>query len=116
MLTTTDLSVIAMLWLTLADLGYMVADLDLTEPGFVKRVGPHTIYSFAILLRDDDIFPEDEFSRTLDKYSAISTVKPHCYSIEKYDAHCCTAYDPTLGTYETERLKNFHSVYISVFV
>lgn len=115
-MTTTDLSVIAMLWLTLADLGYMVADLDLSEPGFIKRVGPHTIYSFAILLRDDEVFPEEDFARILDSYSAISTVKPHCYGIETYAAHCCTCYDPALGTYATEPMKRFHQVYVSVYI
>ena len=109
MLTSTDLAVIAMVWLTLSDLGYMVADRDLTEPGFIERTGPHIIYTFSVLMRDDDVFQREEFCRRLDAYSAISAVKPHCYSIEDYAAHRCTCYDPALATYATEPLKNFHT-------
>lgn len=115
MLSAADLSVIAMFWLTVSDMGFVVSDLDLTEPGYIKHVGPHSVYTFAILLRDDVEFPWDEFCRRLDAYSALSNVKPHGYGIEDYAARACTAYDPALGTYATEPLKNFHTVYISVF-
>ena len=82
MLTAEDLSVIAMLWLTLSNLGYVIQDLDLSEPGYIKRVGPHTVYTFSICLRDDEVFPETEFCRLLDQYSAIGTTKVHSYEME----------------------------------
>lgn len=113
-LTSEDLSVIAVFWLVLSNLGFIVQDLDLSQPGYIQHQGPHTIYTFMVLLRDDMEFPESEFCRLLDEYCKISPVKPHCYSVEQYPAHQCL-YMNAAGT-KTVPLKNFSSVYVSVFI
>lgn len=115
MLTAEDLSVIAMMWLTLSNLGYVVEDLDLSEPGYIQRTGPHIIYSFSIRLQDDEIFPDKEFCRLLDEYSAISKVKPHCYSIEYYPVQDSFCFETSTGTAKSVP-KNNHTVYISLFL
>lgn len=100
-LLSEDLSVIALLWLTLSNLGFEVTDIDLTAPGYIRRIEPHTIYSFAVQLRDDEVFPEAAFCRLLDEYSKISpVVKPHFYGVKSYPAS----------------IRNFSRVYVSVYL
>lgn len=113
-MTPSDLSVIALLWLTLSNLGFTIVDLDLAEPGFIRHCGPHTVYTFAVLLRDDMEFPESEFCRLLDEYCKISPVKPHCYSVEQYPAHQCFYFNASEN--KSVPIKNFSSVYVSVFI
>lgn len=89
-----------MLWLVLSNLGFEVTDLDLTVPGYIRRSGPHTIYSFAVLLRDDQKFPENEFSRLLDEHGKLGKIKPHFYGVKEYPAS----------------MRNFSRVYVSVYL
>lgn len=116
MLSSVDLSVIAMVWLALSNLGFVVTDLDLTEPGFKQQHGPHIVYTFSILLRDETEFPENAFSDLLDQYSRISPVKPHCYSIQHYPASQCFYMDASETKRKTGILKNYSRIYVSVFL
>ena len=114
-LSTEDITVIAMTWLAISNLGFRVQDLDLSEPGYIQRCGPHTIYSFAIRLRDDEAFPKDDFCRLMNHYSEISNpVKPHCYGIEEFPSQVFR-FDPADGTGKSTPLENYHDVYVSVF-
>ena len=114
-LSTEDITVVAMIWLALSNLGFQVQDLDLSEPGYIQHHGPHTVYSFAIRVRDDEVFPEDDFCRLMNRYSEISnSVKPHCYGIEEFPTQVLR-FDPEDGTARCTPLTNFHDVYVSVF-
>lgn len=86
MLCAADQSAIALLWLTLSNLGLVVVNYDLHEPGYLQRMGPHTVYTFAVMLANEAAFPEEEFCRLLHAYCKISPVKPQLYSVEKFPA------------------------------
>lgn len=82
-----DISVIALLWLTLSDMDMPVVDWDLTEPGFILRRGGHVLYTCAVLLDENTDFPEHEFCSRLKLHSMISKIKVNFYGIEKYSAY-----------------------------
>lgn len=115
-----DLAVIAMLWLALCNLGYDIQDLDLNEPSYIKRDGPHTIYSFSILIRDDENFKKEEFCRLLSAYSEHSRIKVNLYSLEEYPGHAtCVCYDDEMDAIAANALKimrNFTTIYVRVYV
>lgn len=114
-LSTEEITVIAMTWLALSNLGFRIQDLDLSEPGYIKHYGPHTVYTFSVRLRDDEVFPEDDFCNLMNHYSQISnSVKPHCYGIEEYPAQAFH-FNPEDGTGKSTPLTNFHDVYVSVY-
>lgn len=115
-LSPEDLSVIALLWLVLSNLGFEISDFDLTEPGYIKRTGAHTIYSFAILLREDQEFPKEEFGRLLDEHSKLGNVKPHFYGVDVYPARGYFIYNATGESSSQIPLKNFTTVYISLYI
>lgn len=65
-----------------------------------RDYGPHRLYEFAVLVRDDlerDEFVRD-FRELLNKYDNISTIKVDFYGITEYP-----------GT-----LKNFSTIYLTV--
>lgn len=118
-MTREDMAVIAMLWLVLCNMGYDIQDTDLNNPGYIKRAGPHTIYTFSILLRDDEVFQKDKFCELLDAYSSISRFKVHYYDIEEYPGHstcvsCSDEMDALAGG-ALSLLRNFTTIYISVY-
>ena len=54
----------------LLSLGFEIQDQDLSEPGYMRYDGAHTIYTFSVLLCDDEDFPVEQFR---DMLEAIST-------------------------------------------
>lgn len=100
-LSYEDQIAIFIFWLTLLSLGFEIQDQDLTEPGYMRYSGVHTIYSFAVLLSDDEDFPVEQFRDMLAQYAAISPeIKPQFWGIEEYPA----------------QMRNFTLTYISVYV
>ena len=85
----------------LLSLGFEIQDQDLTEPGYMRHAGVHTIYTFSILLCDDEDFPVEQFRDMLAQYAAISPeIKPQFWGIEEYPA----------------QMRNFTLTYVSVYV
>ena len=119
MLTKDDIAIIAMMWLVLCNMGYDVQDLDLNSPGYIRREGPHTVYTFAVLLRDDEVFQKERFSELLDSYSKISSVKAHYYEIEEYEGHsaciCCSDEMDAFAANALDILRNFTTIYVSIY-
>ena len=100
-LTNEDQIAIFIFWLTLLSLGFEIQDQDLSEPGYMRYDGAHTIYTFSVLLCDDEDFPVEQFRDMLAQYAAISPeIKPQFWGIEEYPA----------------QMRNFSLVYVSVFV
>ena len=100
-LSYEDQIAIFIFWLTLLSLGFEIQDQDLSEPGYMRYDGAHTIYTFSVLLRDDETFPEDQFQELLAQYAAISPeIKPQFWGIEEYHA----------------QMRNFTLTYVSVYV
>ena len=100
-LSYEDQIAIFIFWLTLLSLGFEIQDQDLSEPGYMRYDGAHTIYTFSVLLRDDETFPEDQFQELLAQYAAISPeIKPQFWGIEEYPA----------------QMRNFTLTYVSVYV
>ena len=96
-----DQIAIFIFWLTLLGLGCDIQDQDLSEPGYLRYDGEHTLYTFSVLLRDDETFPEDQFQELLAQYAAISPeIKPQFWGIEEYPA----------------QMRNFTLTYVSVYV
>ena len=94
-LTNEDQIAIFIFWLTLLSLGFEIQDQDLSEPGYMRYDGAHTIYTFSVLLCDE------QFRDMLAQYAAISPeIKPQFWGIEEYPA----------------QMRNFSLVYVSVFV
>ena len=86
-LSYEDQIAIFIFWLTLLSLGFEIQDQDLSEPGYLRYDGEHTLYTFSVLLRDDETFPEDQFQELLAQYAAISPeIKPQFWGIEEYPA------------------------------
>ena len=72
-----DQVAILIFWLALMNLGFEIQDQDLSEPGYMRYDGAHTIYTFAVLLCDDEDFPVEQFRDMLTQYAAISPeIKP----------------------------------------
>ena len=96
-----DQIAIFIFWLTLLGLGFDIQDQDLSEPGYLRYDGEHTLYTFSVLLRDDEDFPVEQFRDILAQYAAISPqIKPQFWGIEEYPA----------------QMRNFSLTYVSVFV
>ena len=96
-----DQVAILIFWLALMNLGFEIQDQDLSEPGYMRYDGAHTIYTFAVLLCDDEDFPVEQFRDMLTQYAAISPeIKPQFWGIEEYPA----------------QMRNFSLVYVSVYV
>ena len=96
-----DQVAILIFWLALMNLGFEIQDQDLSEPGYMRYDGAHTIYTFSVLLCDDEDFPVEQFRDMLAQYAAISPeIKPQFWGIEEYPA----------------QMRNFSLVYVSVFV
>ena len=96
-----DQIAIFIFWLTLLGLGFDIQDQDLSEPGYLRYDGEHTLYTFSVLLHDDETFPEDQFQELLAQYAAISPeIKPQFWGIEEYPA----------------QMRNFTLTYVSVYV
>jgi len=114
-----DLAVILIMYLSLCDLGYMPGELDLSDPSLISKCGPHRLYTIPLLIRDDVVFPEDEFSRIFDAYSNLSTVKPLVHAFEYYPA-CVPDTDaspePETGMLCTKALRNFSTLYITAAI
>ena len=100
-LSYEDQIAIFIFWLTLLSLGFEIQDQDLSEPGYMRYDGAHTIYTFAVLLCDDEDFPGEQFRDMLAQYAAISPeIKPQFWGIEEYPA----------------QMRNFTLTYVSVYV
>ena len=100
-LSYEDQIAIFIFWLTLLSLGFEIQDQDLSEPGYLRYDGEHTLYTFSVLLRDDETYPEDQFQELLAQYAAISPeIKPQFWGIEEYPA----------------QMRNFTLTYVSVYV
>lgn len=100
-LSYEDQIAIFIFWLTLLSLGFEIQDQDLSEPGYLRYDGEHTLYTFSVLLRDDEDFPVEQFRDILAQYAAISPkIKPQFLGIEEYPA----------------QMRNFSLVYVSVYV
>ena len=100
-LTNEDQIAIFIFWLTLLSLGFEIQDQDLSEPGYLRYDGEHTLYTFSVLLRDDEDFPVEQFRDILAQYAAISPqIKPQFWGIEEYPA----------------QMRNFTLTYVSVYV
>ena len=96
-----DQVAILIFWLALMNLGFEIQDQDLSEPGYMRYDGAHTIYTFAVLLCDDEDFPVEQFRDMLTQYAAISPeIKPQFWGIEEYPA----------------QMRNFTLTYVSVYV
>ena len=96
-----DQVAILIFWLALMNLGFEIQDQDLSEPGYIRSAGEHTIYTFAVLLCDDEDFPVEQFRDMLAQYAAISPeIKPQFWGIEDYPA----------------QMRNFSLVYVSIYV
>lgn len=119
MLTKDDIAIIATMWLVLCNMGYDVQDLDLNSPGYIRREGPQTIYTFAILLRDDEVFQKDKFCELIDAYSSIGRFKVHYYDIEEYEGHsacvCCSDEMDAFAANALTILRNFTTIYVSIY-
>ena len=100
-LSYEDQIAIFIFWLTLLSLGFEIQDQDLSEPGYLRYDGEHTLYTFSVLLRDDEDFPVEQFRDILAQNAAISPqIKPQFWGIEEYPA----------------QMRNFSLVYVSVYV
>ena len=100
-LSYEDQIAIFIFWLTLLSLGFEIQDQDLSEPGYLRYDGEHTLHTFSVLLRDDEDFPVEQFRDILAQYAAISPkIKPQFLGIEEYPA----------------QMRNFSLVYVSVYV
>ena len=96
-----DQVAILIFWLALMNLGFEIQDQDLSEPGYLRYDGEHTLYTFSVLLRDDEDFPVEQFRDILAQYAAISPqIKPQFWGIEEYPA----------------QMRNFSLVYVSIYV
>lgn len=100
-LSYEDQIAIFIFWLTILSLGFEIQDQDLSEPGYLRYDGEHTLYTFSVLLRDDEDFPVEQFRDILAQYAAISPqIKPQFWGIEEYPA----------------QMRNFSLVYVIVYV
>lgn len=114
-----DLSPILIMLLTLCDLGYWFGELDLFDPTLISKCGSHRIYTIPLIIRDDVVFPEEDFCRTFYAYSTLSSAKPLVYDFKYFPARVPDTDAPIeadTGLLRTKPLPNFSTLYISAAV
>lgn len=71
----------------LAALGELGIALLIQEPvPIMWDYGPHRLYQFQVLVRDDEPFDTDYFKKLMTAFNVVGRVKPLIYSVEEYSA------------------------------
>ena len=116
----TDIATLAMIALTLLDLGYTPPELDPNDKSVVSHIGPHSTYTFSLTLRDDMCFDINAFHDRLQAYAAISScAKPLAGGCDSFPAIIPAPYgeiDPATGSLPSQPLRNFTTYYVTVYL